>query len=59
MTTYSTIAKNTTTYTASTDSSVVSALLLEDGFYFLLEDGGKLVLEQSVAGTIYTPITKN
>lgn len=57
-TTWTNQTKNTTSYTLQEKSLPMDFLLLESGFFLLLEDGGKLVLEM-VDQTNWDYQTKN
>lgn len=67
MTTYTLQTKNSTNYTKQTKHSTdynngVGFLEKEDGFYLLLENGGKIILDQSWGArhhTNYTLSTKH
>lgn len=51
--TYSNQTKHSSTYTNSSKPVLNQFLLKEDGYYLLLENGGKIILEQNVPS--YTP----
>lgn len=71
MTTYTAPNKSSApTYTAISKSLTEQFLLLESGFYALLESGDRIILEQSTPiatqyssvsknSTSYSPLTKN
>lgn len=50
---YTDQTRNTTSFTLQTRDTGSSLLLKEDGDSLLLEDGGGIVLEQSVIGDVW------
>ena len=53
---WSNIAKNLATFANTVKHYLLGFLLMETGDYILLEDGGKIILEESIP---YTYQTKN
>ena len=53
---FSFLTKNVTSFVQATKHFLLSFLLMETGDYILLEDGGKIILEESIP---YTYQTKN
>lgn len=58
---FSNTSKHASSFANVAKSATNSLLLLEDGFYLLLETSDKMILEQSVASYVpsYTNITKH
>ena len=53
---FSYLSKNIASFTQAVKHLVLSFLLMETGDYLLLEDGGKIILEESIP---YSFQTKN
>lgn len=53
---FSFLTKNVTSFVQATKHFLLSFLLMETGDYILLEDGGRIILEESIP---YTYQSKN